>query len=191
MFREGFEPPKAPAPPRYEPVIPAGFEKLAHQGTSWVSHDKNNEYGGHGESTVAMFDDHRHGVRVTIDVLDPDELDPSGDAAAWGARVASRLFVGVPLGTAAERAKLDYQAYGEPGARALSLHRQDHGCEDIETFDRVAERDGGLLHVEVESTGLLSRKRVAALVRTFIDDPLGAAPAKAAIKKARKRKRSK
>lgn len=176
VYREGATP-HALTVPRYSPDLPAGFERLERRGDVFVSaNHPDGERSAEGLS--AVFEDQRQSTTITVRVHDSEELDGSGDAAAWGGRVATRLFPGLPLATEAERSKVAYQTWGDArGGRSMALHQLESGCETVETFHRVLERDGVILHVEISTLGRLKKDRMEALRKAALDGPLGAAPA--------------
>ena len=72
------------------------------------------------------------------------------------------------------------EAWGdEPGSRSVELRAIGHGCEDVERYHRIVERDGALYDVHLEIEGVLGKKRITPWLRAFLDAPLGAAPSRA------------
>lgn len=179
VYREGAGAKKAPALP-YEVTLPAGFERLVERDGGLVFRKSTGSEWAVPEGLIAMFAEARHGASATAMALDADELGSEGDAATWGRRVSARLLPGVPLEKAGDSDSATLEAWGdEPGSRSVELHFVGHGCEDVESFYRVAERDGGLYEVHLRIEGELGKKRITPWLRAFLDAPLGAPPSRA------------
>ncbi|MFT3764869.1 MAG: hypothetical protein QM820_05030 [Minicystis sp.] len=178
-YREGAEPREVKAP-AYEPALPKGFVKLARKDNIWALPNEGER--GVQEGEIAMFAHPKIGAEVVVSVIDADELDPGGDAETWAKRVAARIAPDTPLGTEKERKKAGFVAWGEPGARSLELHWTARGCEDIDSYERVSERDGALVRVHLQVYGELSAKRLAPWLGALFDEPLGKSPARAAVR---------
>lgn len=175
VYREGAAPREIPRP-RYEVALPPGFARLEQKDGEFVwpvpGEDRSSPLG-----TFAFFAEPKLGVEVHVVALDPDEIDPAGDALAWGRRWVERLFPHLPLATATDRAAIELQAWGDAGAgRSAQLHVKTQDGAPIQAYHRIAERDGGVVHVELKIPGEIDPKRVARWLTAFFDAPLGPRP---------------
>jgi DNA-binding beta-propeller fold protein YncE len=178
VYREGVEPRKTPALP-YDVTLPPGFERLVEKNDGIGFKNSDSRTWALPEDLVAMFGEARHGASVTVLALDADELGGEGDAATWGRRVAARVLQGWSVVKTKNADHADLEAWGdEPGSRSVELHSIGHGCEDVESYYRIAERDGALYEVHLEIEGLLGKKRLTPWLRAFLDAPLGVAPSR-------------
>jgi hypothetical protein len=171
----------------YDPTLPHGFVRLVRSGDEWqMPGDDGKSYSHLADAgSVAMFRNEKIGVEVMVTALDPDEIDGDGDAEAWALRLAERHFRDTPLTTKKERRSAGFAVWGGPGeGRSMELHWTASGCEDMDNYDRVSERDGALYHVHLHVYGILPKKRVVPWLTAFIDEPLGPSPARASAKAA-------
>ncbi|APR83008.1 Hypothetical protein A7982_08357 [Minicystis rosea] len=176
-YREGAEPRALPVP-AYDMKLPEGFVKAARKDDAWMLPNEGERAVGEGD--LAMFVDPKMGAEVVVSAIDADELDPSGDAETWGKRVATRLLSPhVALDTAAALKKVGFVAWGEPGHRSLELHWMSHGCEDVDSYERVSEKGGAVVRVHIQVYGEMTAKKIAPWLDAFFDDPLGKSPARA------------
>ncbi len=82
VYREGAAPREIPRP-RYEVALPPGFARLEQKDGEFVwpvpGEDRSSPLG-----TFAFFAEPKLGVEVHVVALDPDEIDPAGDALRLG-----------------------------------------------------------------------------------------------------------
>jgi hypothetical protein len=181
VYGEGAAPPET-KPFAYAPKLPAGFVKAERQGNEWIiSRDPEHTRLAH-EDEIEMLVHPKLGAEATISRLDPEEFDPEGDAETWALRVAARLFPHEELATAKQRKKAGFTAWGERGERSFELHWVASGCEDVDNYERVSEKDGAIVRVHMQVYGVMTPKRAAPWLAAFFDDPLGKSPARVAVR---------
>jgi len=179
-YREGATPQALPPPLPYDVTLPEGFVALTRHGDEWRVGDSKDHTWMAPEQMQAKFFNEKLGATVSVSRMPSGVLDPSGDAETWGLRAASRSFPSVPLGTAKERAKAGFRVWGDAQeGRSVEVHWVAEGCDDVDNYQRLTERDGGIYVVELEVLGLLGPRRIKPWLHAFFDEPLGPSPARA------------
>ena len=178
VLREGAAARALPDLP-WEVTPPPGFVRYALKGGEMVAPTDPSDVWPAPPHVIAMYREADHEGIAVASQIDPDELDPAGDARTWARRAAARLFPMIAFDLA-NKGESRIDAWGEPGARAAEIRFGSDDGDPEDNVYRLQEKGGGVYLVQVKGPPALPKKLRARWWRAFVEAPLGEAPKRAA-----------